>query len=240
MKRIPRLSSAHVIATVALLVALSGTAGAAAVRLITGADIANGSVRGVDLAPDSVTGRHVPEGSLTGLDIEDESIRVKDLSVTARSLLRGPKGATGGSGSAGAAGATGETGATGPQGASGAPATLESTNSSGTDISDYVDGAPIVTATAAGAGFYLAIATGTVANTGGSDDYLNCGFDVAGSVAGAAGFSTTAGNTTSGSSVTVAATTTTNQLVKFVCFGNGVTSFDITNPKMKLIKLANQ
>ena len=123
-----------------------------------------------------------------------------------------------------------------PQGPAGTPATLESSDWSGTDISDYVDGDPIVTAAAGEPGFYLAIATATVANTGGSDDYLNCGFDVGGSVAGAAGFSTTAGNTSSGSSVTVAATTITDQLVRFVCLGNGVTTFDITNPKMKLIK----
>jgi hypothetical protein len=68
----------------------------------------------------------------------------------------------------------------------------------------------------------------------------NCGFDVAGTVAGAAGFSTTAGDATSGSSVTVAPTTSPNQTVKFVCFGSGATTFDLANLKMKLIKLADQ
>ena len=93
---------------------------------------------------------------------------------------------------------------------------------------------------AATPGYYLAIASGTVTNTGTSDDYLNCGFDVSGNTSGAAGFQTTAGNTTSGSSVTLAPTTSPNETVKFICFGNGVTTFDLANLKMKLIKLADQ
>jgi hypothetical protein len=117
---------------------------------------------------------------------------------------------------------------------------LESVNATAPDITNYQDMAPIISAPAGAAGYYLAIASGTVTNTGGSDDYLNCGFDVSGTISGAAGFSTAAGNATSGSSVTLAPTTAPNQTVTFICDGNGVTTFDFSNLKLKRVKLADQ
>ncbi len=174
---------------IALFVALGGTAGAAGIKLITGADIRDESITGVDIR----------RGSVTGLNIRDGSLGVNDFSPVDLGQLVGPEGDTG---------PKGDTGATGPQGPPGAPATLESVDSTGVDISNYQDGDPIVTVNAPAAGYYIAIASGTVTNTGASDDYLNCGFDVSGAISGAAGYSTTAGNTSSGISVTVAATAT--------------------------------
>ena len=240
MKAIRKLTSPHVIAMLALFVALGGTAGAAGIELITGADIKNRSVTGLDVKRATLTGRHLQNGTVTGLDVRDGTLRSTDFALADLARLVGAKGETGAVGPQGAAGAKGETGAAGPQGPAGAPATLESANATGADISGYQNGDPIVSMSAGAPGFYLAIAGGTVTNTGANDDYLNCGFDVSGTLAGAAGFSTTAGASTSGSSVTVAITNSPGETVTFVCFGSGVTTFDLTNLKMKLIKLAEQ
>ena len=226
------LTSAHVLATIALFVGLAGTAGAGGITLITGSTIRDGSVGGID----------VRNGSITGLDVRDGSLRIEDLARHDQSKLigrKGVRGAVGLKGDTGPAGAKGEIGAKGDTGPAGAPATLPSFDATAPDITNYQDLTPIVTATAPAAGYYLAIASGTVTNTGGSDDYLNCGFDVAGTIAGAAGFQTTAGNATSGSSVTVAPITAANQPVTFVCDGNGATTFDLSNLKLKLVQLAD-
>jgi hypothetical protein len=217
MKRIlSRLTSAQLIAMIALFVALGGTAGAAGIKLITGAEIKNGSITSVDIKRGAIRGKQLRKGSVTSFKVRDGSLRLKDLSRTARGRL---------------------VGATGP---AGAPATLESVSSTGADISDYQNNDPIVMANATAAGFYIAIATGTVTNTGTVDDGLNCAFDVSGTLSPTAGFQTTAGNASSGTSVSVATTTSPNETVKFICSGSGVTTFDLSNFKMKLIKLADQ
>jgi hypothetical protein len=231
MKRLRRtLTGSNLIALTALFVALGGTAGAAGVKLITGSDIRNGSITGADVKSGSLSGSDLRRSSVTGGDIRNGSLHLGDFAATSRTKLL----------AAGPTGARGATGAQGPGGPPGAPATLWSVDATGADVSNYQNGDALVTATAGGAGYYLAIASATVTNTGSSDDYLNCGFDVAGTIAPAAGFSTTAGNATSGSSVTVASTTNPNETVNFVCFGSGVTTFDLTNLKMKLVKLADQ
>ncbi len=234
MKVLRKLTSAHVLAAVALFVALGGPAGAAAVKLITGADIENHSISGIDVKRESLTGNQLRNGSVTGFDVRDGSLTRADFAASDLAQLVGPKGDPGAKGDQGAKGDTG------PPGPVGGPASLESTNSTAPDITNYQDLEPIISAQAGAAGYYLAIASGTVTNTGGSDDYLNCGFDVDGSISGAAGFSTTAGNATSGSSVTLAPTTAPNQTVAFVCDGSGVTTFDLSNLKLKLIKLADE
>jgi len=240
VKGIRRLTSPHLIAMLALFVALGGTAGAAGIKLITGAEIKNRSITGVDVKRASLTGSHLRNGTVTGLDIRDHALRSADFALVDLARLVGAKGDTGPMGPQGPASGKGDAGAAGPQGLAGAPAMLESAGSTGADISGYQNGDPIVAISAGAPGYYLAIASGTVTNTGAIDDYLNCGFDVSGTLAGAAGFSTTAGSATSGSSVTVAVTSNPNEAVTFVCFGSGVTTFDLTNLKMKLIKLADQ
>lgn len=59
----PRVSYANLVSTLALVLALSGTA-IAAQGLITGKDVKNGSLAGKDLAKDTVTGKQVKESSL--------------------------------------------------------------------------------------------------------------------------------------------------------------------------------
>jgi hypothetical protein len=86
-----RPSPAFVLALVALLVALGGSAPAAPVR---------------EAAKKLVTGKQIKDSSLTGKDVKDRSLTPKDF----KGSVRGPKGSTG---------ATGATGATGLQGVSG-------------------------------------------------------------------------------------------------------------------------
>jgi hypothetical protein len=68
-----------------------------------------------------ITGKQVADGSLTGRDIKDGSIGAKDISRKALASLRGkagPQGATGAAGPTGAAGAAGAQGAKGDPGRS--------------------------------------------------------------------------------------------------------------------------
>jgi hypothetical protein len=96
-----KLTYANVVATVALFVALGGSAFAAA--KLTGKDIKNSSL----------TGKDVKDGSVSGIDVADGSIVAADLApgVSQPGLpgVAGPKGATG------------ETGLTGDKGEPGTP-----------------------------------------------------------------------------------------------------------------------
>ena len=84
-----RSNYANVTATLALVVALGGSAYAAATitgadvvdKSLTGADIKNNSLRGIDI--DGVRGQDVKNGSLNGGDILDQSIRSNDLHPSA-------------------------------------------------------------------------------------------------------------------------------------------------------------
>jgi hypothetical protein len=82
--RVRRTSPAMIVATIALIVALSGGA-TGAVKLITGAQIKDGSVTGKDVKNASLLGVDVKDGSLTGKDVKDASLAgvdVADSSVT--------------------------------------------------------------------------------------------------------------------------------------------------------------
>ncbi len=98
--RLPRPTYANVCSTIALFLAVGGTAWAAATLpegSVTTREIQNGTIRGVD----------VRNGSLTSADFANGT------------LLRGARGETGAGGAPGAAGATGSTGATGLGGQAG-------------------------------------------------------------------------------------------------------------------------
>lgn len=99
MRRTTRFAQLTAVAAAAGLVMGAGVA--TADRLLTGADVAN--------------------GSLTGADVRDGSIGVKDLTRAARpgAAASGRVGNDGAAGPQGAVGATGATGATGPQGPTG-------------------------------------------------------------------------------------------------------------------------
>jgi len=103
--RIAKLSRpAQLAAAVAVLVlALGGTATAA--RLITGAQIKDGSI----------TGRDIKNGSIGATDLRGDAANA----LRGRDGLRGETGATGAKGDAGAVGPKGDTGAQGASGAKG-------------------------------------------------------------------------------------------------------------------------
>jgi hypothetical protein len=121
-----RVSPALAVAMLALFVAVGGSAEAAK-RLLTGADIANGSITGLDVRKQSLTPAHV-----------------KGL----RSLA-GPAGPTGPAGPAGAPGPAGAQGQAGPAGPQGAPGLSSLSYVSTTSANDTVDSKSI-TATCPG------------------------------------------------------------------------------------------
>jgi hypothetical protein len=105
-----RLSYANIAATLALFIALGGSATAAFV--ITGRDIKDGSIRGVDIRDSSLRGKDLKNNSLTGADIANGSLRLGDFKPG--DAPAGPQGAQGAQGAPGPQGSQGPTGPTGP------------------------------------------------------------------------------------------------------------------------------
>ena len=116
--RIP--APATIIACVALVAALSGTAAAAG--LITGAQVANGTLSGLDLRNGTVSGLDVTNGSLTSLDVRDHTLRAVDFAPGVLGSGAGIPGPAGPQGPAGPAGPQGPAGPAGPQGSPGVSA----------------------------------------------------------------------------------------------------------------------
>lgn len=108
---------ATIIACVALLAALAGTATAAG--LITGAQVQNGSLSGLDLRNGSVGGVDVANGSLTTFDIRDHTLRAVDFAPGV--LKAGAAGSAGPQGPPGPPGQLGPPGQQGQQGQQGSP-----------------------------------------------------------------------------------------------------------------------
>ena len=104
-----RPSSSSVIATVALVFALGGTA-FGATTLLTGADVQDGSL----------TGRDIRDGSLRAADFSRADLPLLKPARRARVMVRGSRGPKGDSGPPGAAGPAG------------APAALPSVSATGT------------------------------------------------------------------------------------------------------------
>jgi hypothetical protein len=213
MRVLARLSYSNVAATLALFFALTGTAAAGAGLLITGAD--------------------VRDRSLTGADVKDGSLGLKKLSPSARARLKGGIGPQGAPGVQGAKGDPGQPGAAGPAGATGPQgAGVTSASTTGSDVSGYQDLTPLATLDLTAPGDYVVFSNLTVHNTGLVNEYLNCGFRFAGVLSGAAGVDTTAGATTPGVSVGVVSVDAPGT-VEFLCAGNGATTYDIANVKMR-------
>lgn len=108
------ISYANVMASIAIIMALGGTAVAATsirANSITGAHVKNGTLTGVDIKNATITGNKIRNRSLTASDLSGSAIK---------SL----KGATGKAGPAGPRGLTGEAGPKGDTGAPGAPAAV--------------------------------------------------------------------------------------------------------------------
>jgi hypothetical protein len=214
MRPLRRPSYASVAATLALFFALGGTAVAGARLLITGANVEN--------------------YSLTGVDIARGSLGLETLSPAARTSLkrtRGPAGATGPQGQPGTQGPAGPQGAPGPQGAVGAGVTT--TSATGAAVTDYQDLTPLVGYVLPANGDYVIFTTLTVHNTGASGEYLNCGYRLDGTINGSAGVDTTAGGTATGTSVG-AFSAPNGGPVEFLCTGNGSTTYDISDITMRI------
>ncbi len=216
MRLIHRLSYANVIATVALFVALGGTAVAGSQLLLTGAN--------------------VKDGSLTGADIKSGSLSVRNLSSAAVRALKGkvgPRGATGAKGDIGAQGLVGAQGAPGLQGPSGTQGVgITTAVATGTDATNYQDLTPLGSLPLTTPGDYVIFTTFTASNTGTQNEYLNCGYRFAGTVNGAAGADTTAGNSTTTTSAGVLNVESAGT-AEFVCAGNGNTTYDISHITMR-------
>jgi hypothetical protein len=102
-----RITYANVVATLALFIALGGTAWAAAT--ITSAEVKDRSL----------IARDIKLASLTGAEVKNGSLAEADLSAAAKASLKGAAGATGPAGPAGANGTNGAVGAAGPTGSAG-------------------------------------------------------------------------------------------------------------------------
>ena len=217
MRFLSHLTYANVIATAALFLALGGTAAAGAQLLVTGAD--------------------VQDHSLTGADIKHGSLGAGVFSKLAIRELKGDRGARGVSGASGASGPQGPAGAAGQSGSAGSKGAdgigIATTLVSGSDQAGYVDLAPLATTTLSQSGDYVIFTSLTVHNTGLVGEYLNCGYDVNGTINGASGVQTNAGDTASGTSagvVTASGPTT----ISFVCQGGGGTTYDISSVQMRI------
>ena len=89
---------ANITATLALLVALSGSAYAAVA--VTGRDIRNGTIRGVDMAKGTITSSKLRDRTVRGIDVANNTItsgKIRDASLLIRDFKAGqlPAGPTG-------------------------------------------------------------------------------------------------------------------------------------------------
>lgn len=241
----PNFTYANVMATVAFFFAISGAAAVGASTLLTGADIRNGSLTGADvrnrslgaadLKRDVVTSMLVRNASLTGLDVRDGSLNAADFNAAALEGMRGPKGDTG---AQGATGAKGDSGAQGPQGPAGPAGTsdISRLSWSGSDAPGYVDGTPLVSNGVNATGGWLMMGRMDVTNTGGSDDWFNCGVFVDGVQLGGGGDNVPAGATRQVVGVGFGPVDVGDD-VTLACFSGGSSTFDVANVSMSLAKL---
>jgi hypothetical protein len=114
-----RVSYANVVATLALFVALGGSATAA--LLITGKQVKNGSLTGVDVKNSSLTGGDVKNDSIGNIDIKDGDLLASDFKPGQLPAgAQGPQGEPGAKGDPGAQGIQGPKGDKGDKGDTGA------------------------------------------------------------------------------------------------------------------------
>jgi hypothetical protein len=100
LRALDRLSYANVTATVALFIALGGTGYAAF-------SLPRDSVSSRELRARSVTHSDLDRNAVTSSNVRDQSLAMRDLSLSARTQLAGPPGPVGSRGAAGAKGDTG-------------------------------------------------------------------------------------------------------------------------------------
>lgn len=120
---------ANVTSTMALVVALGGTAYAA--NSVRSSDIVNGQVKSVDIGSKQVKNPDLATNAVTSAKVRDRTLLARDFKPgqlpAGAAGPAGPAGATGPTGAAGAAGAPGAKGDTGDPGTAVAYATVTST-----------------------------------------------------------------------------------------------------------------
>jgi hypothetical protein len=211
-----RLSYSSVVATLALFVAIGGTAAAGAAQsLLTGRQVKD----------DSLTGADIQNDSLTGADIRSGSLGSNVFSSAARENLRGA------TGPAGPKGDTGAPGETGPQGPAGAGITATIVN--GEDVANYQDLDPLATGQLPVAGDYVVFAKITAHNTSVNDDILECGLFIDGQAVGGGGVDVTAGTTASGNTVG-ATSVSAPTAVTLKCQRHGTGTFDLSHITLRI------
>jgi hypothetical protein len=212
-----RLSYASVTATLALFIAIGGTTAVGAQALLTGRNVKD----------ESLTGADVQNDSLTAADIKAGSLGSNAFSAVARANLRGSTGATG---------AKGETGAAGAQGPAGLG--VNTTQVNGDDVTNFQDGALLLTAPLAKAGDYVLFVDVTAHNTGGSDGWVSCNLFLDGSQFGGGGTNVTAGATTTFSSVGATHIAVDGaKSVTLNCNVDTSTTYDVSNVTVRIHNL---
>ncbi|MEA2386319.1 MAG: hypothetical protein QOJ22_493 [Thermoleophilaceae bacterium] len=134
-----RPSPALVLALVALFSSLAS--GATAARLVSGKQIAKGTITGKNVKRKSLTGKHVKDGSLLAVDFKERQLPAG---------VQGPAGALGAEGPLGPEGARGAEGVAGADGATGSPGAVGPAGPKG-DKGDEGDEGPVGSAGAPGA-----------------------------------------------------------------------------------------
>jgi len=170
-----RLTYANVIATLALFVALGGTAAAGAHVWVTGADVRDRSLSGADVANRSLSAKKLKLQTVTGALVRDGSLRPADFNASDLKAMVGAAGATGPAGPAGPAGAKGDEGKRGDPGEG-----ILHVSASGADAPNYVNDDVLVSQTLPADGGWLGWAQLDATNTTASDDNFNCGLFVNG------------------------------------------------------------
>jgi hypothetical protein len=241
-----KLSYANVAATLALFVALGGSAVAAG-GLITSKQIKDGSVRGSDLANRTIgakklrlnqlTGAYVRNHTLVGADIRDQSLTLANFDPSAVDQLKGAKGDTGAAGAAGAPGSAGPQGPSGPPGPSGA--TYTTIRATAPDVTDLGSLQTILTGQLAGAGVYLVSGRVRITNNSGSTVNIGCGVQIEGNLVPSAG-----GSVNDGASLTlqipyVYTVEDASGGVQLICdSGGAATGVSVTDIHLNLFKFA--
>ena len=90
-----RLTYGNVVATVALFIALGGTAWALARESVGAREIINGSVRSAELEDDDVRGVDIQAATISGSDVADDSLGGSDVRESSLTLPEGPPGPPG-------------------------------------------------------------------------------------------------------------------------------------------------
>jgi hypothetical protein len=174
-----KLTYGNVIATLALFVALGGSA-AAAGGLFTGAQIENGSLHGVDLANHTVGTKKLRYHSVT----------LRQISRATARRLKGARGLRGRTGPQGPTGAQGPTGPPGPTGA-----TYGTIATTAPDVANLGSLQVILDHTLPGPGVYLVSGRVAITNTSGATVNIGCGVRFEGNLVPSAGGSVDDGAT---------------------------------------------